>query len=120
MKSSLTLSQKQKTHSDWQNLLVLSHNHQLLQELYGQQHLNNPVLTDVVIPAPFDLKSQHRQHRQLTIELFPADADNNPIFDQDILNTCWWCGKCQYCRARRHYKIVGNKWQWVSGPNNQN
>jgi len=46
--------------------------------------LNNPVLTDVVIPAPFDLKVS-TGNRQLSIELFPADADNNPIFDQDII-----------------------------------
>jgi hypothetical protein len=46
--------------------------------------LNNPVLTDVVIPAPFDLKVS-TGNKQLSIELFPADADNNPIFDQDIV-----------------------------------
>lgn len=46
--------------------------------------LNNPVLTDVYIPAPFDLKIS-TGNKQLSIELFPADADNNPIFDQDIL-----------------------------------
>jgi len=46
--------------------------------------LNNPVLTDVVIPAPFDLKVS-TGNKQLSIELFPADADNNPIFNQDIL-----------------------------------
>lgn len=46
--------------------------------------LNNPVLTDVVIPAPFNLKVS-TGNRQLSIELFPADSDNNPIFDQDIV-----------------------------------
>lgn len=46
--------------------------------------LNNPVLTDVFIPAPFDLKVS-TGNRQLSIELFPADAANNPIFDQDII-----------------------------------
>jgi hypothetical protein len=46
--------------------------------------LNNPVLTDVVIPAPFDLQVS-TGNQQLFIELFPADANNNPIFDQDII-----------------------------------
>jgi hypothetical protein len=46
--------------------------------------LNNPVLSDVVIPAPFDVKTT-AGNTQITIELFPADADNNPIFNQDIV-----------------------------------
>lgn len=46
--------------------------------------LNNTILTDVFIPAPFDLKVS-TGNRQLSIELFPADANNNPIFDQDII-----------------------------------
>lgn len=46
--------------------------------------LNNSILTDLVIPTPFDLKVS-TGNRQLSIELFPADADNNPIFDQDII-----------------------------------
>lgn len=46
--------------------------------------LNNPVLSDVVIPAPFDL-NVNAGNQQISIELFPADADNNPIFDQDII-----------------------------------
>jgi hypothetical protein len=46
--------------------------------------LNNPVLSDVIIPTPFDVKTT-AGNTQITIELFPADADNNPIFDQDII-----------------------------------
>lgn len=46
--------------------------------------LNNPVLTDVVIPAPFDM-DVNAGAENITIELFPADANNNPIFDQDII-----------------------------------
>lgn len=46
--------------------------------------LNNPVLTDVVIPSPFDV-SVSAGNSSVIIELFPADADNNPIFDQDII-----------------------------------
>ena len=46
--------------------------------------LNNPVLTDIVIPAPFDLDVT-AGNESISIELFPADANNNPIFDQDII-----------------------------------
>ena len=46
--------------------------------------LNNPILSDLVIPAPFDV-SVAANNQNITIELFPADADNNPIFDQDIV-----------------------------------
>lgn len=46
--------------------------------------LNNPVLTDVMILAPFDLDVTAGDE-SISIELFPADADNNPIFDQDII-----------------------------------
>lgn len=46
--------------------------------------LNNPVLTDVLIPAPFEVVVNAGE-TAITIELYPADADNNPIFDQDIL-----------------------------------
>lgn len=46
--------------------------------------LNNPILTDVYIPAPFDM-SVSSGTSNITIELFPADANNNPILDQDIL-----------------------------------
>lgn len=46
--------------------------------------LNNPLLTDIIIPAPFDLEVGAGE-RNITIELFPADANNNPIFNQDII-----------------------------------
>jgi len=46
--------------------------------------LNNPVLSDVTIPAPFDIEVDAGT-QSIRIELFPADANNNPIFDQDIV-----------------------------------
>lgn len=46
--------------------------------------LNNQILTDLVIPSPFDL-SVSVGNSQIFIELFPADSNNNPIFDQDII-----------------------------------
>lgn len=46
--------------------------------------LNNPVLTDVTIPTPFDMNVSAGT-QNITIELFPADADNNPLLDQDIV-----------------------------------
>jgi len=46
--------------------------------------LNNPILTDIRIPAPFDIDVTAGQ-QSISIELFPADANNNPIFDQDII-----------------------------------
>jgi hypothetical protein len=46
--------------------------------------LNNPVLADVTIPAPFDV-TVTAGNESISIELFPADADGNPIYDQDIL-----------------------------------
>jgi hypothetical protein len=46
--------------------------------------LNNPILTDLVIPTPFDLDVSAGS-TNITIELFPADANGNPILDQDII-----------------------------------
>ena len=46
--------------------------------------LNNLLDTDVVIGTPYDV-SVDAGGINITIELFPADADNNPIFDQDIV-----------------------------------
>jgi hypothetical protein len=46
--------------------------------------LNNPILTDLVIPTPFDI-SVNSSNSSITIELFPADANNNPILNQDII-----------------------------------
>jgi uncharacterized alkaline shock family protein YloU len=46
--------------------------------------LNSNLLTDVVIPAPIiiDVVSDDVP---ISIELFPADSNNRPIFDQDII-----------------------------------
>ena len=46
--------------------------------------LNNTVLSDVIIPTPFDVRI-NAGGTAITVELFPADADNNPILDQDIV-----------------------------------
>lgn len=46
--------------------------------------INNPILTDISVPAPLDVKVQSGG-KSITIELYPADQDNNPIFDQDII-----------------------------------
>jgi len=46
--------------------------------------LNNPVLSDVPIPAPFDVQI-NAGGTAITVELFPADSENNPIFDEDII-----------------------------------
>jgi hypothetical protein len=46
--------------------------------------LNNPVLTDVIIQTPFEVVVNAGE-QAISIELFAADADNNPIFDQDII-----------------------------------
>jgi hypothetical protein len=46
--------------------------------------LNNPILTDISIPCPFDIDVTAGTET-ITIELFPADSQNNPIFDQDIV-----------------------------------
>lgn len=46
--------------------------------------LNNVLNTDVEIPAGFEV-SVAAGNRTLSIELFPADAENNPIFDQNII-----------------------------------
>jgi hypothetical protein len=46
--------------------------------------LNNPVLTDLVIPAPFDI-SINAGDTRIYVELYPADANNVPIFDRDII-----------------------------------
>jgi hypothetical protein len=46
--------------------------------------LNNILSVDVTIPAPFDVQTT-AGNSNINIELFPADADNNPIFNQDIV-----------------------------------
>lgn len=46
--------------------------------------LNNPLSYDVVIPSPFQLKLP-AGGSVAYIELYQADSENNPIFDEDIL-----------------------------------
>jgi hypothetical protein len=46
--------------------------------------LNNPILTDLVVPTPYEITVQSGNQTTI-IELFPADANNNAILDQDIL-----------------------------------
>lgn len=46
--------------------------------------INNPILTNITIPAPLDIDVQSAG-QTVTIELFPADSENNPIYDQDII-----------------------------------
>lgn len=46
--------------------------------------LNNPILTDVIVPTPFIIEANGGGQR-IDMELFPADANNNPIFDNDII-----------------------------------
>lgn len=46
--------------------------------------INNPILTNLTIPTPLDVDIRSGD-RSITIELFPADSENNPIYDQDII-----------------------------------
>jgi hypothetical protein len=46
--------------------------------------LNNVLTTDVEIPTPFEVNVSSG-NQTITIELFPADSENNPIFDQNIV-----------------------------------
>ena len=46
--------------------------------------IQNPLTSDLVIPAPMDL-SVVSAGRSIIYELFPADQNNQPIFDQDII-----------------------------------
>lgn len=46
--------------------------------------LNNPINSDLTILAPYDV-SVNSGGVNIQIELYPADADNNPIFDQNIV-----------------------------------
>lgn len=46
--------------------------------------LNNPVLQDVIVPTPYVL-SVSGGNEILDIELFPADANNEPLLDNDII-----------------------------------
>ena len=49
-----------------------------------QATINNPLTTELVIPTPMDIDITSGG-AATTIELFPADSDNNPIFNRDIL-----------------------------------
>jgi len=46
--------------------------------------LNNPITYDVIVPAGQQLKV-NSGGTQIFYELYPADAENNPIFDEDIV-----------------------------------
>lgn len=46
--------------------------------------INNPVNSDLVIAAPVQI-SVSAAGQALTIELFPADSENNPVFDENII-----------------------------------
>lgn len=46
--------------------------------------LNGILNRDVVIPSPVEVETSNGQE-SLQIELYPADSNGNPIFDQDII-----------------------------------
>ena len=46
--------------------------------------ISNTLDFDLVIPTPFDIETVSGE-RIIRIELFPSDADNNPILDDDII-----------------------------------
>lgn len=46
--------------------------------------LNNPVLSDIIIPTPFEVAVSVGGER-VTVDLYPADSSDDPIFDQDII-----------------------------------
>lgn len=46
--------------------------------------IQNPLTSDLIIPSPLDL-SVVTSGRAINYELFPADQNNMPIFDQDII-----------------------------------
>ena len=48
--------------------------------------INNLLETDLIMPTPVAIDISTEDGAK-TIELFPADASNNPIFDEDILIT---------------------------------
>jgi len=49
-----------------------------------QATMTNPVTTDLQISTPLVVEVAS-QGTLITIELFPSDSNNNPIFDQDII-----------------------------------
>jgi hypothetical protein len=46
--------------------------------------INNPILTDVVVPSPLPV-DVNTGGNSITYELYPADSDNNPLLDDDII-----------------------------------
>jgi len=46
--------------------------------------LNNPILTDVVVTTPFIIEANGGGER-IDMELFAADANNNPLLDDNII-----------------------------------
>lgn len=46
--------------------------------------INNVLASDVIIPSPIVIDTVS-DNGPIKIELFPADANNNPIFDEDII-----------------------------------
>jgi hypothetical protein len=48
--------------------------------------INNILATDLTIPGGIDFQVVS-DNRQITYELFPADSNNNPVFDDDIIIT---------------------------------
>lgn len=45
--------------------------------------LNNTLLTDVMLTTPLEIKTVSG-NTSIVIELFPADSDNNPLFEENI------------------------------------
>lgn len=46
--------------------------------------ISTPIEKDIIIPTPINIETSNGQ-KQIRIELFPADSEGNPIFDQDII-----------------------------------
>lgn len=47
--------------------------------------INNLLETDMIVPTPVPIDINTTESGPRKIELFPADADNNPIFDESII-----------------------------------
>lgn len=47
--------------------------------------LNNPQITDLIIPTPIIIALPSQTDNNSRIELFPANSNNEPLFDQDII-----------------------------------
>jgi hypothetical protein len=46
--------------------------------------INNVLATDLVIPGGLDFRVVS-DNKQITYEIFPADANNNPVYNEDII-----------------------------------